>query len=49
MQAAIDHSGRLRVMLVDDDDSVREVLSEMLGLRGWIVGAFSDAEGAIEE
>jgi response regulator RpfG family c-di-GMP phosphodiesterase len=36
-------------MLVDDDDSVREVLTEMLGLKGWVVGAFSDAESAMEE
>lgn len=42
-------SGQLRVMLVDDDDSVREVLAEMLGNRGWAVGTFSDAESAIEE
>lgn len=42
-------SGQLRVMLVDDDDSVREVLAEMLGHKGWAVGTFSDAESAIEE
>ena len=42
MDAAIDTTGaseQLRVMLVDDD-SVREVLSEMLGMKGWVVGAF---------
>ncbi len=42
-------SAQTRVMLVDDDDSVREVLAELLGQRGWAVGAFSDAESAIEE
>ncbi|MCC6502396.1 MAG: response regulator [Deltaproteobacteria bacterium] len=34
-------------MLVDDDDSVREALTEILSRRGWLVEDFSSAESAI--
>src|SRR3990172_2055249 len=34
-------------MLVDDDDSVREALTEILSRRGWLVEDFSNAESAI--
>lgn len=39
----------IRIMLVDDEDSVREVLTEILSRRGWSVEAFSSAETAIVE
>ncbi len=39
----------IRIMLVDDEDPVREVLTEILSRRGWIVHAFSSAETAIVE
>ncbi|MEK6531690.1 MAG: HD domain-containing phosphohydrolase [Deltaproteobacteria bacterium] len=39
----------IRIMLVDDEDSVREVLTEILSRRGWSVQAFSSAETAIVE
>jgi response regulator RpfG family c-di-GMP phosphodiesterase len=37
----------IRIMLVDDDDSVRDVVSEILVRRGWSVEQFSSAETAI--
>lgn len=37
-----------KVMLVDDDDSVRDAIAEILERRGWLVGSFNSAEGAVE-
>lgn len=48
MQAAALPIENLRIMLVDDDESVREALSEILSRRGWLVDDFSSAEKAIE-
>ena len=36
-----------KIMLVDDDDAVREVIGEMLSRKGWLVSEFSDAEQAL--
>jgi len=47
VQAAVLPIENLRVMLVDDDDSVREALTEILSRRGWLVEDFASAEGAI--
>lgn len=47
MQAAALPIENLRIMLVDDDDSVREALTEILSRRGWLVEDFSSADGAI--
>lgn len=47
MQAAVLPIENLRIMLVDDDDSVREALTEILSRRGWLVEDFSSAESAI--
>ncbi|CAG0934455.1 partial Response regulator protein TodT, partial [Planctomycetaceae bacterium] len=47
MQAAVLPIENLRIMLVDDDDSVREALTEILSRRGWLVEDFASAEGAI--
>jgi len=38
----------IRIMLVDDDSNVREVLAEILTRRGWKVSEFSGAEDAIK-
>lgn len=35
------------VMVIDDDDSVREVVSEILSRKGWKVDAFNNAEAGI--
>lgn len=40
----IDH---IKIMLVDDDDAVREALSELLSRKGWLVTDFNNAEDAI--
>jgi len=47
VQAAVLPIENLRIMLVDDDDSVREALTEILSRRGWLVEDFSNAESAI--
>lgn len=47
VQAAALPIDNLKIMLVDDDDSVREALSEILSRRGWHVEDFSNAEGAL--
>ena len=47
MQAVALPIENLRIMLVDDDDSVREALTEILSRRGWLVEDFSSAEKAI--
>lgn len=38
---------RIKIMLVDDDDAVREALSELLSRKGWQVIDFNSAEDAI--
>lgn len=38
---------QISIMLIDDDDNVREVLSEILSRRGWKVDDFNNAENAI--
>lgn len=48
MQAAVLPIENLRIMLVDDDDSVREALTEILSRRGWLVDDFSSAESAMD-
>ncbi|CAG1065576.1 Cyclic di-GMP phosphodiesterase [uncultured bacterium] len=47
MQAAVLPIENLRIMLVDDDENVREALTEILSRRGWLVEDFSTAESAI--
>jgi response regulator RpfG family c-di-GMP phosphodiesterase len=47
MQAAVATVEELRVMLVDDDEIVRDAISEMLRRRGCLVSVFSDADSAI--
>lgn len=37
----------LRIMLVDDDDAVRDAVAEVLSRRGWTVEAFDTAEAGI--
>jgi len=39
---------QLRIMLVDDETSVREALTEILSRRGWKVAGFGDADEAIK-
>lgn len=36
-----------RILLVEDDDSLRECLSEFLGDHGWLVGAVAHSEEAV--
>ncbi|MBI5587749.1 MAG: response regulator [Deltaproteobacteria bacterium] len=38
---------QIKVMLVDDDDSVRDAIAEILERRGWAVGSFNNAEDAV--
>jgi len=48
MEAAkvlIEHT---KVMLVDDDDNVREAIAEIFERKGWLVGAFNGADAAVE-
>lgn len=40
-------SDHIKIMLVDDDDAVREALCELLSRKGWQVNDFNSAEGAI--
>jgi response regulator RpfG family c-di-GMP phosphodiesterase len=47
VQAAVLPIENLRIMLVDDDENVREALTEILSRRGWLVEDFSSAESAI--
>ncbi|MBI5469304.1 MAG: response regulator [Deltaproteobacteria bacterium] len=47
MEAAAATIEHIRVMLVDDDDSVREAIAEILERKGWIVGSFDRAEDAV--
>ncbi|MBI5643166.1 MAG: response regulator [Deltaproteobacteria bacterium] len=47
MQAAVATLDQFRIMLIDDDDSVREAVGEILTRKGWKVDAFSSAEAAI--
>ncbi|MBI1911693.1 MAG: response regulator [Deltaproteobacteria bacterium] len=48
MQAAATSIDRIKIMLVDDDDSVREAVAEILSRRGWDVDAFDNAEKGVE-
>lgn len=36
-------------MLVDDDETVREAITELLGRKGWVVASFINAEAAINQ
>lgn len=47
MEAAAATIEHIKVMLVDDDDSVREAIAEILERKGWIVGSFDRAEDAV--
>jgi putative nucleotidyltransferase with HDIG domain len=47
LQAGARASENIRVMVIDDDDTVREVLSEVLTRRGWDVDAYASAESAL--
>lgn len=47
MQAAALKAENLKIMLVDDDDSVREALAAILAHRGWDVEGFANAEDAV--
>lgn len=38
---------QIRVMLIDDDDAVRDAVAEILARRGWRVDAFDNAEGGL--
>ena len=44
-----DGMGRLRVLVVDDDDAVRQAAVQMLGYLGHEAVAFADAERAVDE
>ncbi len=39
----------VKIMLVDDDDSVRDAISEILSRKGWRVNDFSSAERALAD
>lgn len=43
--ASVEH---LSIMLVDDDETIREALCELLGRKGWDVTPFNNAEAAID-
>ncbi|MBI5491336.1 MAG: response regulator [Deltaproteobacteria bacterium] len=45
MQQAV--INQIVVMVIDDDDSVREVVTEILSRKGWQVDAFNNAEAGI--
>ncbi|MFQ5736849.1 MAG: HD domain-containing phosphohydrolase [Thermodesulfobacteriota bacterium] len=47
MQAAARTIEQIKVMFIDDDDYVRDAISELLGLKGWVVDAYGDAEEAL--
>ncbi|HAO93855.1 MAG TPA: hypothetical protein DCR11_08245 [Deltaproteobacteria bacterium] len=47
LQTAVAIPDQFRIMFIDDDDSVRESVSEILERKGWQVDAFSNAEGAL--
>lgn len=49
MQVNVAAVKQLRVMLVDDDDTVRDAITEILSRKGWRVFSFNKAEAAIEE
>lgn len=49
MQAGIAPADQFRIMLVDDDDAVREAVSEILARKGWKVAEFNSAESAIAD
>ncbi len=49
MQVNVAAVKQLRVMLVDDDDAVRDAITEILSRKGWRVFSFNKAEAAIEE
>ena len=47
MEAAAAVVEQIKVMLVDDDDPVREAIAEILERKGWLVGSFHRAEDAV--
>ncbi|MBI5969907.1 MAG: response regulator [Deltaproteobacteria bacterium] len=49
MQVGIAPADQFRIMLVDDDDAVREAVSEILARKGWKVAEFRSAESAIAD
>ncbi len=49
VQAGIAPADQFRIMLVDDDDAVREAVSEILARKGWKVAEFNNAESAVAD
>lgn len=47
LRTAVAIADQFRIMFIDDDDSVREAVSEILERKGWKVDAFSNAEVAL--
>ncbi len=47
MEVAVRPIEQIKVMIVDDDDYVREAITEILSRKGWTVNAFGTAEGAL--
>lgn len=49
MQAGFAPTDHIRIMLVDDDDTVRDAVSGVLRRKGWNVKDFDNAEDALKE
>ena len=47
MQATAQAIEQRKIMFIDDDDCVREAISEILNRKGWMVDAFSNAEDGL--
>ena len=47
MQATAQAIEQIKIMFIDDDDCVREAISEILSRKGWRVDAFNNAEDGL--
>jgi len=47
LQATAQAAAQIKIMFIDDDDCVREAISEILSRKGWQVDAFSNAEDGL--
>lgn len=47
MQATVQAIEQIKIMFIDDDDCVREAISEILSRKGWRVDAFNNAEDGL--
>ena len=47
MQATAQAIEQIKIMFIDDDDCVREAISEILSRKGWMVDAFDNAEDGL--